>query len=38
LTESSLLMCTTTTVKDPCTVLQTFLQSALDLDILSLML
>lgn len=35
---SSLLMCTTTTVKDPCAVLQTFLQSALDLDILPLKL
>ncbi len=35
---SSLLICTTTTVKDPCAVLQTFLQSALDLDILPLKL
>ncbi len=35
---SSLLMCTTTTVKDPCAVLQTFLQSALDLDNLPLKL
>jgi hypothetical protein len=35
---SSLLMCTTTTVKDTCAVLKTFLQSALDLDILPLKL